>query len=63
MEESLSVLAEVRAKVSSIASSPAAGLTEEESIFLSNVRHSIPDVLEFTRVLFHKAAAEVRRSS
>jgi len=63
MEESLSVLAEVRAKVSSIALSPAAGLTEEESIFLSNVRHSIPDVLEFTRVQFHKAAAEVRRSS
>jgi len=35
----------------------------EESIFLSNVRHSIPDVLEFTRGQFHRAAAEVRRST
>ena len=63
MEESLAVLSEVRAKVSSIAESPASGLSEEESIFLSNVRSSIPDVLEFTRVQFHKAVAQVRRSS
>ena len=63
MEESLAVLSEVRTKVSSIAASPASGLSEEESIFLSNVRNSIPDVLEFTRVQFHKAVAQVRRSS
>lgn len=62
MEESLEVLSEVRTKVSSIAASPASGLTEEESIFLSNVRNSIPDVLEFTRIQFHRAVAQVRRT-
>ena len=62
MEESLAALSEVRTKVSRIAASPSPGLTEEESIFLSNVRYSLPDVLQFTRTQFRGAVADVRRT-
>ncbi len=56
MDESLSILAQVVAKVERIAfESTSPGLTEEESIFLSNVRDSVPQILDFTRRQFQWA--------
>ena len=47
MTESLSGLTQVRNKVEQILNS-GRHLSEEESIFLENVRQSLPDIVKFT---------------
>jgi hypothetical protein len=61
MDTNLSALNQIMEKVEWIASSsPYSGLTEHESIFLSNVRNSIPDILDFTRQQFRNGAAKFK---